>query len=37
MTIEEAKEYMPDIDSFCKEACNNCSAEWYAFLIATRY
>lgn len=29
MTIEEAKEYMPDFDSFCKEACNNCGADWY--------
>lgn len=30
MTIEEAKEYMPDFDSFCKEACHSCTAnDWY--------
>ena len=29
MTIEEAKEYIPDFDSFCKEACDNCGTEWH--------
>ena len=30
MTIEEAKEYIPDFDSFCKEACAVCTAnDWY--------
>lgn len=29
MTIEEAKEYMPDFDSFCKEACATCEHEYY--------
>ena len=26
MTVEEAKSEIPDIDTFCKEACNRCSA-----------
>lgn len=29
MTIEEAKEYIPDFDSFCKEACDNCGEAGY--------
>lgn len=29
MTIEEAKEYMPDIDTFLAQACLCCSNEWY--------
>lgn len=30
MTIEEAKEYIPDFDAFRKEACNHCTAnDWY--------
>lgn len=30
MTIEEAKEYISDIDGFCKDVCNCCRAnDWY--------
>ena len=29
MTIEEAKEYIPDFDSFCRKACLCCDNEWY--------
>lgn len=30
MTIEEAKEYMPDIEAFRNEACHRCTAnDWY--------
>lgn len=30
MTIEQAKELIPDFDSFCKETCDHCSAnDWY--------
>lgn len=30
MTIEEAKEYISDIDGFCKEACAFCTSnDWY--------
>lgn len=29
MTIEEAKEYIPDFEAFCKEACATCTEEWY--------
>lgn len=29
MTIEEAKEYMPDFESFRKEACNTCGHDYY--------
>lgn len=29
MTIEEAKEYIPDFEAFCKEACDNCGEAGY--------
>ena len=29
MTIEEAKEYIPDVDSLCRQACLCCNNEWY--------
>lgn len=29
MTIEEAKKDIPDLDTFCMLACNNCGADWY--------
>lgn len=30
MTIEEAKEYIPDFEAFRKEACTVCTAnDWY--------
>ena len=29
MTIEEAKEYIPDFKSFYAEACAMCAQEWY--------
>lgn len=29
MTIEEAKEYIPDFEAYCKEACNTCKHEYY--------
>ena len=27
--IEEAREEIPNIDSFCKQACINCSNDWF--------
>ena len=29
MTIEKAREEIPDIDSFCYDACIVCSCEWF--------
>lgn len=29
MTIEEAKEYIPDFEAFRNEACAICTEEWY--------
>ena len=29
MKPEEAKEYIPNFDSFRKEACDCCSNDWY--------
>lgn len=29
MTIEEAKEYIPDFDTFCGQACFCCNNEWF--------
>ena len=29
MTIEEAKEYIPDFDTFCRQACLCCNNEWF--------
>lgn len=29
MTIEEAKEYIPDFEAFCKEVCDNCGVYFY--------
>lgn len=30
MTLEEAKQEIPDFKSFCKLACNNCTSnDWY--------
>lgn len=29
MTIEEAKEYIPDFDSFCQKAREWCGNNWY--------
>lgn len=30
MTIEEAKEHIPDFEAFCKKACDLCTAnDWY--------
>lgn len=29
MTIEEAKEEIPDFDTFVKHACVACRSEWY--------
>ena len=29
MTIEEAWEEIPHIDSFCKHACINCKQSWF--------
>jgi hypothetical protein len=29
MTIEEAKEYLPDFEAFRNEACATCTEEWY--------
>ena len=29
MTIEEAKEYIPNFEAFRKEACATCTEEWY--------
>ena len=28
MTIEEAKEYIPDFEAFCKKACNMCENKY---------
>ena len=27
--VEEAREEIPNIDSFCKHACINCSNDWF--------
>nr|DAM56600.1 MAG TPA: hypothetical protein [Caudoviricetes sp.] len=29
MTIEEAKEHIPDFEAFCNMACNNCRHDYY--------
>lgn len=30
MTIEEAREEIPDIDTFCRHCCNRCTTnDWY--------
>ena len=29
MTIEDAKEYIPNFEAFCNEACATCTEEWY--------
>lgn len=29
MTIEEAKEYIPNFEAFRNEACATCTEEWY--------
>ena len=29
MTLEEAWEEIPNIDSFCKHACINCKQDWF--------
>ena len=29
MTIEEAKKYIPDLDSFRYQACHCCKNDWY--------
>lgn len=29
MTIEEAKEFMPDFNSFHAEACRYCNHDWF--------
>ena len=29
MTIKEAKEYIPDFETFRKEVCATCTEEWY--------
>ena len=29
MTIEEAKKDIPDLDSFCYQACHSCNNDWY--------
>lgn len=29
MTLEEAREEIPNIDRFCKHACINCNQDWF--------
>lgn len=29
MTVEEAKQEIPDIDTFCGHACDSCNNDWY--------